>query len=299
MIYNGIIENNKDPLKLGRVQVRIFGMHTFNRDESGSLSYIPTKDLPWAYPNISGDSIDSNTGFFRVPKQGCIVNVVNIDELKQNWIYFGSKSFLLKEEAKFNEGFSDPEGKYPSGDFIGESSLSRLLRNEKIDETVIQTMKDEIEEDVECASSKFSEPETKYNTVYPNATCYEDEKHIIFMDCTEGKEVSIIYHKPSGTFTEIHPDGTRVVKTKKDQYVIIEGESNYYTKGNQKHRIEKDLFVSVIGNVEIEVDGSVKLKAKKDIDIETDTKFTVKAGGSTLVMDSSGVKVNGQKIDLN
>ena len=40
----GVVENNIDPLNLGRCKVRIFGSHTDNLQE------IPTKDLPWATP---------------------------------------------------------------------------------------------------------------------------------------------------------------------------------------------------------------------------------------------------------
>lgn len=38
----GVIENRKDPLKLGRCQVRIHGWHTDNKAQ------LPTQDLPWA-----------------------------------------------------------------------------------------------------------------------------------------------------------------------------------------------------------------------------------------------------------
>lgn len=44
MIYTGVIENRQDPLKLGRCQVRIVGIHTHDK------SVLPTEDLPWAYP---------------------------------------------------------------------------------------------------------------------------------------------------------------------------------------------------------------------------------------------------------
>ena len=42
--FMGVVENRIDPLKLGRVQVRIFGWHTDN------ISELPTEDLPWAQP---------------------------------------------------------------------------------------------------------------------------------------------------------------------------------------------------------------------------------------------------------
>lgn len=42
--YVGIVENRDDPLKLGRCQVRIIGLHTQDKNT------LPTVDLPWAYP---------------------------------------------------------------------------------------------------------------------------------------------------------------------------------------------------------------------------------------------------------
>jgi len=39
--FVGVIENNDDPRKEGRVQVRAFGIHGTNKD-------VETEDLPWA-----------------------------------------------------------------------------------------------------------------------------------------------------------------------------------------------------------------------------------------------------------
>jgi hypothetical protein len=41
-IYQGVIEDIDDPLKLGRVRVRVYGLHTDDKD------LIPTNTLPWA-----------------------------------------------------------------------------------------------------------------------------------------------------------------------------------------------------------------------------------------------------------
>ena len=43
-LYTGCIENRKDPLKLGRCQVRVVGVHTHDK------TLLPTEDLPWGYP---------------------------------------------------------------------------------------------------------------------------------------------------------------------------------------------------------------------------------------------------------
>lgn len=74
--YVGIVENRDDPLKLGRCQVRIIGLHTHDK------GVLPTSDLPWAYPlqpinsaSISGIGL-SPTGLV----EGTTVIVLFADE---------------------------------------------------------------------------------------------------------------------------------------------------------------------------------------------------------------------------
>lgn len=43
-LYTGVVENRHDPLKLGRCQVRVVGLHNYDKGQ------LPTSDLPWAYP---------------------------------------------------------------------------------------------------------------------------------------------------------------------------------------------------------------------------------------------------------
>jgi len=59
----GVVENREDPLKIGRVQVRIFGWHT------PDLKLIPSKDLPWAHPILPGNNYDN----FKTPKEGAYI----------------------------------------------------------------------------------------------------------------------------------------------------------------------------------------------------------------------------------
>jgi hypothetical protein len=62
--YTGKIVNNKDPEKLGRCQIRVYGV--FNDS-------IPDGDLPWAIPDFTFTG--STMGSFIVPEDGTIVNV--------------------------------------------------------------------------------------------------------------------------------------------------------------------------------------------------------------------------------
>ena len=55
--YTGKVENRNDPLKLGRCQVRVMGVHT------SDTSVLPTTDLPWSHPvNPIASSSSNGTG---------------------------------------------------------------------------------------------------------------------------------------------------------------------------------------------------------------------------------------------
>lgn len=62
--YPGKIINNKDPKKLGRCQIRVYGVY----DDA-----IPDEDLPWAIPDFTFTG--STLGSFIVPTVDSIVNV--------------------------------------------------------------------------------------------------------------------------------------------------------------------------------------------------------------------------------
>ena len=65
--WEGVVEDNDDPLKIGRVRVRVLGWDTTDK------SKVPTDQLPWAYPimPLNNDAIRAILpgtwviGFFR------------------------------------------------------------------------------------------------------------------------------------------------------------------------------------------------------------------------------------------
>ena len=48
-LYCGLVEDNLDPLKIGRVKIRIPHIHG---SDPNSRMFIPTSELQWAYPCI-------------------------------------------------------------------------------------------------------------------------------------------------------------------------------------------------------------------------------------------------------
>jgi hypothetical protein len=141
------------------------------------------------------------------------------------------------------------------------------------------------------------------------------------MDDTPGKE-RIHERHASGTGYEIHPDGTKVVRTKLDNYDLTYGQHYTHIRGNQSTTVNGGVrvFVNASGsgapgppgqevtkyhytiqvgknaNVNIQVDkgdvnvvttdGSINLKSGKDINIEAAQAIRVQ--GKTMDAEFSG-----------
>lgn len=84
--YYGIVENRSDPLRLGRCQVRVVGLHTHDK------SQLPTADLPWAVPLQPVTSAAMNgIGFSPLgPVEGSSVVIMFADEDQQQPIILGT-----------------------------------------------------------------------------------------------------------------------------------------------------------------------------------------------------------------
>ena len=108
--YKGVIENNRDPKNMGRVQVRLLGIHSSN------LLLVPTETLPWAnvIQPLSFGGFISGIGISSVPVQGtwvwCFVDFNDMN----NIVVLGGISGINTEkiEAK-TQGFIDPDYIYP------------------------------------------------------------------------------------------------------------------------------------------------------------------------------------------
>lgn len=90
MFYRAIVENNVDPEKFGRVQVRVFGIH----DEGSGVS---TADLPWA--EVSG-----GTDFGLIDGVG-ITSVLRIGTMV--WIFFNNDDYNYPVVFATIKGSSD------------------------------------------------------------------------------------------------------------------------------------------------------------------------------------------------
>ena len=340
--FFGIVEDRNDPLKIGRVRVRVHGIHTDNKLE------LSTPDLPWAQVLLPTTTAGlSGIGVQHGLVEGTTVFGYFRDEAMQDPIIFGVAVGIpqtgYKVDAFGNEllrsvdkGFNDPrrltvadyegtpdapnpeqdsrrphgltsaidtqpkspkeitinydatgstitEGEitedmlpyYPL--YTGESDVSSIARGDST-----------IDKKIEIEGHTF--PDSVAEPVYPYNKVYQSESgHVIEVDDTVGKERLSTYHR-SGTFQEVHPDGSVVQRIVNDNYQVVAKDDKIYIAGNADLTVEK-------GNVTINVNtGNVDMKVLKGNVTSEITEGNLKADilkGTTDVLSEGKITITG------
>jgi len=264
--FVGVVEDRQDPKTLGRVRVRCLGYHTED------IVKLPTADLPWAHP-MNPITSATVSGVGQTPLgvvEGTWVVGFFTDIDKQMPMIMGTlpgvpSTLPTKDSVK---GFQDyANANYPK---YKETDVNRLAVNEKGDSeegetnphstlTIRRADRDlavgvvqidgifegvaQIPTDLDVTS--WDEPTTPYNATYPRNHVYESEGgHIREMDDTLNAE-RIHERHSSGTGYEIHPNGTKVTRIKKDNYDIITNDDYCHIQGVSRHTVDKGLRVRV------------------------------------------------------
>ena len=295
--FYGVVESVSDPLKLGRVRVRVISKH------SESLVNIPTNDLPWSTvaqstnsPAISGlgetPFIVNGShvyGFFRDGPSG------------QDLVVTHTIPGIPETVSNPTKGFNDPSGFYPKKDLLNESDINRLARNENIDDTIVQSKRDTIVTDIDVGHAVFNEPQTEYNTTYPYNKVFESESgHITEIDDTPNFERLHRFHK-SGTFEEVYPDGKRVIRIVGEDYEIINDNKNVFIRGNLNVRVDGNVNLKIYGSANTEINGNETKTVNGDYELNVmgsikqyssgDVEFS--SGGDISIATSSNVNIDG------
>jgi len=289
--FTGVVEDRNDPSHLGRVKVRCLGFHTDNKDD------IPTKDLPWAHVmhSVTNPSMQGmgQTPSFLVEGTWVMGFFRDANE-KQQPLIIGSLPGYPQDVADKTKGFNDPNAIYPntkiphSAHTTGESDTSRLARGGEDAEThqsLIDRRKS-IVENISIAtkpnfgiggvSTTFTAEDKRKTWVepdpqgvatstsqYPYNHVFESESgHISEVDDTPGAERLHREHR-TGTFEEIHPDGSRVTKVVKNDYEIVLGNKSVYIKGTVNLTIDGNVNHLIKGDYVQEVEGDYTLKVGK------------------------------------
>ena len=202
--FVGSVVSLQDPFKVGRIQVRIQGIH------SDDLVEIPDEKLPWAQvvaPITEGGTNGLHNALGVQP--GALVFGIFLDgQNSQLPLIFGSLPKLETESEV--------------------SSLSPEAQNTDYNGTKLTTIHDSKTPDSVTGEDQLPNP---YGAVYPdNKVTKTRSGHVIEIDDSEGKERIHIYHK-SGTFIEMHESGD-VVTHHKNGFRTVTGNDKLHVTGN-------------------------------------------------------------------
>lgn len=223
--FLGVVEDRNDPLKLGRVRVRIYNFHTDNK------ALMPTNELPWATIMVP----PTNPSYKQV---GISPNGLTIGATVIGFFMDGN------------------DGNQPviMGTMHGIPNNSEQNHDVK---TLTREINDQNKQYDEY------EPQTPYAAKYPYNKVFTTESgHIVEFDDTPGQERIHIFHK-TGSYTEINKDGRRVDKTMDKHYEIIISDQTVHIKGNQEVKINGNVNILVDGTYTLESKGNMLFKAPR------------------------------------
>jgi hypothetical protein len=296
LFFIGVIEDNDDPRKEGRVRVRVFGAH-------GTLEDIPTEDLPWA-TMIKGD-YDPN-GF--VPLNSFVFGFFVDGREAQYPMILGLIPSAMAEPITYAQIAKQGWGVIPEGEGsdrraagstptdVNQPQMSREARGEYVEETYVVPQAINAVEEIKIAGSEetWAEPAPAYNAQYGYNRVIKTTQHTIELDDTPGAERINITHGTSGAYVQIDSRGTVAHKTTGTKYdvndqnqhiyvggkniVTIMGDSYVYVDGNKIEEIKGDYQQIIRGNARIGVGGQYTLNVSDqiqaraaDVKIEADT----------------------------
>lgn len=286
----GVVEDRKDPLKMGRCRVRIVGW------DSGSLADSPVSSLRWAIV-----SLPVNNSNVYSPKEGDKVIGFFLDgENAQQPIILGIIPHIPLEVARKQTGFYDSRNQnevntgpskpgeqktnYPR--LIDEPTVSRLARNQSdYPHPSLETKKTQ-------KASSF-ELDSSYNAQYPYNNAIESESgHAIEIDDTPGAERLHFYHR-TGSYQEYRPDGSVQTKTAKDKYDAVGNDSKEYVKGTKTVKVDGDLIFDVKKNIIFKAGSSINGSADVSISLSAKGIFSASSFGMASLTGQGKTSVGG------
>jgi hypothetical protein len=327
--FTGVVEDRMDPLELGRVRVRIFGIHT------ADISKIATNDLPWSNvmmpinsASISGVGI-TPTGLV---EGSWVVGFFADGENAQDPIIIGSLPSKHTQSVTELKAFKDFSGAYPR--WYNETDVSMVARDKWKDHVSYATRYGSrvtgIEKStkanlntvainpVEETRETWDEPEPRdgLSGKYPYVHVFESETGIVkeYDDTPNGSRIHEFH--PSGTFYEIYPDGKKVTKVVGDNYEIIINDDNILIKGSSNITIDGDCRQLVKGDYTLEVSGDYNLKVHGNRNTKIVQNDLMEVIGSsntnvaeshilrvakeqTIIVDKDKVETIGGKVNYN
>jgi len=305
--FSGVVEDRQDPLKAGRLRVRILGHHTENKQT------LPTADLPWALcvlPITASGISGIGTSATGLLEGSWVFGFFRDGHYRQEPIILGSLPGRPVLYGRPDKGFADPNirpnktirngeivDKENENDFdvsvyprnINEPDVNRLAVNEPLkphpsllsrflDKTTNVPTADFNEMPLPgnqaptspSDGTTWNQPDNPYAAVYPFNHVYESESgHLQEFDDTPDNERIHLRHR-TGTGIEMHPNGDQTTLTKAHTE-INKGTVNHYITGNNNTTIDghSKIFINKSGTLNNHYDIQIGPGANINIQVES------------------------------
>lgn len=303
--FVGVVEDRNDPLKAGRVRVRILGTHTEVKED------LPTTDLPWASCLLPTTSAGiSGLGEHSFLVEGSWVFGYFKDGMdRQDPMILGSMPGIPVALGETAKGFNDPNGRVNDEEVSVypreiEVDTNRLAVNNADKEHASLTARKAgrltgiatadfnpviVADESEIPGSDsdtFDQPSITYNAVYPYNHVFESESgHIREYDDTENYTRIHERHR-SGTAYEIDHTGNKTNLIVGDQFTNIKGKDQHYIQGNS------DVTINGRHKLFINKDGSANNNYDIQIGPNANINIQVDKGNINLVTTDGNINVN-------
>tara|TARA_Y100001938_G_C8071770_1_gene423546 strand:- start:216 stop:1160 length:945 start_codon:yes stop_codon:yes gene_type:complete len=286
--WMGVVEDRKDPLKLGRCKVRIVGWH------SADKMSLPTEKLPFAQAILP-----LNNPHPYAPKESDMVMGFFLDgENAQQPVMMGVMPSIPLAPADNQAPYNDPRTQeeidlapvkpnetangYPR--LIDEPITSRLARNETANTSSVVSLK---KERITANNTSSVEREPYYNAEYPYNKVYESESgHALEFDDTRDNERVHLYHR-AGSYMEYGPDGSLVERVERDKFSVTVGDESVLVKGDVTVTVEGDITMQVNGNYDLNVTGDIKVNGAT-INLNNGSQGAARIGDTVADVDPVG-----------
>jgi|TARA_R110000822_G_scaffold63911_15_gene157193 hypothetical protein len=288
--FQGVVEDHNDPEQIGRVKVRCLGIHTEDKET------LPTDDLPWAMvmmPTTSASISQIGHSPSGLLKGSWVMGWFRDGTSCQEPVVMGSFPGYPLARPNTSLGFSDPTGTHPIE--IEEPDTSRLARGDrnskllKLKNTHLSA-EEHPPHPIAYSSDTWTLMSNPYNARYPyNKVTQTESGHVIELDDTPSGERINIQHM-SGSFIEMHPDGSIRILNEGTQEILVEKDFNTHVKGSY------NIYVS--GTATIKAEGNIDMESTKDIRAKC-VNFVVDASNVIDLNGGSEIDADAPIINLN
>lgn len=286
--FQGVVEENNDPLGNGRVQVRVFGIHP-----PYDSNLVDTADLPWAIL-LNG----TYGALHRVPDIGEWVMGLSLDGSDHlNLLVLGVIPGMQRSSPS-GASFAPNQYLKPNIDPIrkmGNPPIPPQMTGEDLEHTPIlnNTGIDIASGGITPDKEGFAEPTTPTNGNPQDTTVWNASYSGSFMEINDSSDngyINIVHH--SGTGITIDNSGTIKIKSLGDDWKVSAGHSKEYVAGR------KDIVVES-GNYTVHAaGGDILMTALGDISINSHGDMNLSAAGKITMNAGTGIEAVGPKVGL-